>query len=48
MIVLYVAVHMMWDGAREVVVRTGHAEEYNAMAPGFLDIKPHELERHER
>jgi YjbE family integral membrane protein len=48
LIVLYVALHMMWDGAREVVIRTGNTEAFNAAAPGFLDIKPHELERHER
>ena len=24
-IVLYVALHMIWDGGRSVIVRTGHA-----------------------
>ncbi|MET0338177.1 MAG: TerC family protein, partial [Caulobacter sp.] len=37
-IVLYVAGHMIWDGYRSVVVRTGNLDAYNAGAPGFLDI----------
>lgn len=37
-IVLYVAVHMIWDGARSVIVRTDRMDAFNASAPGFLDI----------
>ena len=41
-IVLYVALHMIWDGARSVVVRTGNTEAFNRSAPQFLDITPEE------
>jgi YjbE family integral membrane protein len=47
-IVLYVALHMIWDGARSVVVRTGNTEQFNASAPGFLDITPEEVAKHMR
>jgi YjbE family integral membrane protein len=45
-VVLYVALHMIWDGSRQVVVRTGHLEEYNASAPAFLEIGPEEAAHH--
>ncbi|RZJ97148.1 MAG: TerC family protein, partial [Brevundimonas sp.] len=45
-IVLYVAVHMIWDGARQVVVRTGNLEEFNAAAPAFIEISPKEAAHH--
>ncbi|MGO4411108.1 MULTISPECIES: TerC family protein [unclassified Brevundimonas] len=45
-IVLYVALHMIWDGGRSVIVRTGHADEFNASAPAFLDIGPEEQAKH--
>ncbi len=41
-IVLYVALHMIWDGARSVVVRTGNTESFNRSAPAFLAISPEE------
>lgn len=44
-IVLYVAVHMIWDGYRSVVVRTGNLEQHNATAPAFIDISPKEVEK---
>jgi YjbE family integral membrane protein len=44
-IVLYVAVHMIWDGYRSVVVRTGNLEQHNAAAPAFIDISPKEVEK---
>jgi len=47
-IVLYVALHMVWDGGRSVIVRTGHADQFNASAPGFLDISPEEQAKHMR
>ncbi len=37
-IVLYVALHMVWDGARSVIVRTDRMDAFNAAAPAFLDI----------
>jgi YjbE family integral membrane protein len=43
LIVLYVALHMIWEGHREVVVDMGWTERYNATAPGFLDIDSDEV-----
>jgi len=45
-IVLYVAVHMIWDGARSVIVRTDRMDAFNASAPAFLDITPREAAKH--
>jgi len=45
-IVLYVAVHMIWDGYRSTTVRALKVAEHNALAPAFLDIAPHELAEH--
>jgi YjbE family integral membrane protein len=39
-IVLYVALHMMWEGHRDVVRDLGKTPEYNRVMPGPLDIKP--------
>ena len=39
-IVLYVALHMMWQGHHQVVADLGYAPQYNAVMPDFLDIKP--------
>jgi YjbE family integral membrane protein len=47
-IVLYVALHMIWDGARSVVVRTGNTEQFNASAPAFLEISPKDVEKFQR
>jgi len=44
-IVLYVAVHMMWEGHRSVVVDLGHTPAYNAVMPDMLDIGPAEEAR---
>ena len=46
LIVLYVALHMVWDGARSVIVRTGNLETFNASAPAFLDIGEEEAAHH--
>jgi YjbE family integral membrane protein len=40
LIVLYVALHMMWQGYRDVVSDLGYTAQYNAVMPGFLDIQP--------
>ena len=45
-VVLYVALHMIWDGARQVVVRTGNMEQFNASAPAFIEISPKEAAKH--
>ena len=39
-IVLYVALHMMWEGHRDLVRDLGWTDRYNAAAPHFLDIGP--------
>ncbi|MDP1629991.1 MAG: TerC family protein [Caulobacter sp.] len=41
-IVLYVALHMMWEGHREVVADLGEVKAYNAVMPAPLDITPAE------
>jgi YjbE family integral membrane protein len=45
-IVLYVALHMIWDGYRSVVVRTGNLESHDTSVPGFLDIGEEEVAKH--
>jgi YjbE family integral membrane protein len=47
-IVLYVALHMMWDGARSVIVRTDRMDAFNASAPAFLDITAEEAAKFRR
>ena len=39
-IVLYVALHMMWEGHRDAVARLGQTPAYHAVMPEPLDIKP--------
>ncbi|WP_332766636.1 TerC family protein [Phenylobacterium sp.] len=39
-IVLYVALHMMWEGHQDVVRDLGQAAAYNEIVPDFMDIKP--------
>jgi len=45
-VVLYVALHMIWGGGREVIVRTGHTENFNAKVPAFLAIGEEEAAKH--
>jgi YjbE family integral membrane protein len=45
-VVLYVALHMIWDGYRSVIVRTDRTAEFNAAAPAFLDIGEEEAAKH--
>ena len=40
LIVLYVALHMMWQGSQDVIADMGWAAQYNATVPDFMDIKP--------
>jgi len=48
-IVFYVALHMIWEGHRTVVIDLGKTHQYNALVPQPLDIKPHEaVERKEQ
>jgi predicted tellurium resistance membrane protein TerC len=41
-IVLYVALHMIWQGHRSVVIDLGHTPAYNTTAPDVVDISPEE------
>jgi predicted tellurium resistance membrane protein TerC len=45
-IVLWVALHMIWDGARSTIVRTNNTDAFNASAPAFLDISEEEAAKH--
>lgn len=45
-IVLYVALHMVWDGYRGVVIDTHAVGAYNAFMPDWLDIQPGEIAKH--
>ena len=47
-IVLYVALHMIWQGHRSVVIDLNQTAAYNAAAPGPLDIKPDEVTQHNK
>jgi YjbE family integral membrane protein len=42
-IVIYVALHMIWEGTRTVAIDTGETRVYNKAMPGPLDIKPPEV-----
>ncbi|HTK33840.1 MAG TPA: TerC family protein [Caulobacteraceae bacterium] len=44
-IVLYVALHMMWEGHRALAIGLGQADAYNAAAP-MIPISPAEIQRH--
>lgn len=45
LIVFYVALHMMWDGAMQVAVRTDNVAAWNQTVPGtFGDISPRKAE----
>lgn len=41
-IVLLVAVRMIWEGHRDLVVDNGQVASYNAAVPGFMDISEEE------
>ncbi len=45
-IILYVALHMVWEGHRSVVIDLGKMPAYNAAMPAFLDISPEEMQVH--
>jgi YjbE family integral membrane protein len=43
-IVLFVAVRMIWEGHRDVVVDLNQTAAYNEFVPNFIDITPEEIE----
>ena len=45
-IVLYVALHMVWEGYRDMVIDTHTVGAHNSMMPSWLDIKPGEIAKH--
>ncbi|WP_332678701.1 TerC family protein [Brevundimonas sp.] len=45
-IVLYVALHMIWDGYRSTVIRTGNVGQHNAAVPAMLDIGQKEVDKY--
>jgi YjbE family integral membrane protein len=45
LVVVYVAVHMIWDGHRMVVIDTHQVALYNELAPDTLEITPAEVAR---
>ena len=40
LIVLYVALHMVWEGHRDLVQDLGETPRYNRVMPDLLDIRP--------
>ena len=48
-VVIYVALHMIWQGYRGDVVQLNLVDAYNALMPGeLLDIKPAEVAQHRK
>ncbi|HWA63581.1 MAG TPA: TerC family protein [Caulobacteraceae bacterium] len=49
-IVLWVSLHMIWQGHRTLVIDLGRVDQYNAAAPAWADIRPSEIaeRRHEK
>ena len=39
-VIVYVALHMIWDGGRDVACDTRNEAGWNAVTPDFLDISP--------
>lgn len=46
LVVVYVALHMIWDGHRGVVIDTNRTAQYNAAMPAPLQITPAEIAAH--
>ena len=46
LIVLYVALHMMWEGHRDLVRDLGRSDQYNQLMPDLLDIGPQPAPKH--
>jgi YjbE family integral membrane protein len=46
LVVVYVALNMIWDGHRTVVMDLGLVRQYNAVAPKQLEIQPADVARH--
>jgi len=46
LVVVYVALHMIWEGYRGGVVDLGQVKAYNSIMPSWLDIQPAEAAKH--
>jgi len=46
-IVVFVGLHMVWDGHRTVVMDLNLVRQYNAIAPAQLEITPAEVKAHQ-
>lgn len=46
--ILYVALNMIWEGHRDVVVDTGRVAGYNKIVPDFMDITPDQARHFQR
>jgi YjbE family integral membrane protein len=40
LIVVYVALHMIWEGHHQLVSGLGYTSQYNQLVPGFMQIHP--------
>ena len=45
-VVVYVALHMVWEGHRGLVIDMGRTAQYNAAMPGVLKITPGQIAAH--
>ena len=46
-VVVYVSLHMVWDGHRDLIIDMHQADRYNAIAPKALQITPAEIAQHQ-
>ena len=47
-IVLYVSLHMVWEGHRTAVIDLKKVDQYNQTVPAFMDITPAEVAAHKK
>ncbi len=45
-IIVYVSLHMMWEGHRDVAIKLGRVADYNQVMPAALAITPAEIAEH--
>ena len=45
-VVVYVALHMIWDGHRGLVIDMNETARYNQTVPGFMKITPADVAEH--
>jgi len=44
--VVYVSLHMIWEGARNVAIDLGKVEAFNSSMPSMLAITPEDIAEH--